>query len=352
MHTNVLLYYFTGTGNSHRAAQWMASTARQAGLTAQVTPINAANPASEIKAGALLGLLYPAHGFTAPWAILRFALALPPGRGVQAFTAMPRGALKLGRLHLPGMEGSGNYLVGLILWLKGYQLRGAIGLDMPGSWTALLPGLPPEAVTAMLARMQPRVQSFMADLLAGRTRFECIIEGLLGLLLLPVSFMYLIMGRFFLAKMFYASARCNGCGLCAQNCPVRGVVMKRDRPYWTFLCESCTRCMNYCPQQAVEASYPFGALIAYLASLPASAFVLDALARAGLHAAGWQSPVLAWIIDYPYKLLALALGYGILALLLRVRWFNTLLTTLTPTHYYRRYHEPGTRLKDIAGKQK
>lgn len=337
----VLLYSFTGTGNSLRAAQWMAAAARQAGLDARVTALPAAPPADgALGPGALLGLLCPAHGFTAPWAMLRFALGLPRRRGARAFAAMPRGAMRLWRWTIPGMEGSGLLLLALILWSKGYAVRGTIALDMPGSWTALLPG--PTAATAqeMLAAMQPRAEAFVRGLLAGETRLHGWLPALLGLLLLPLSFLYLIMGRFFLAKLFYASPRCTGCGLCTQTCPLNAVVMKQGRPTWTFLCESCTRCMNTCPRQAVEASYPFGALMLYVTSLPVAAAVLDALARLGLPESLRHSGVLAWIIAYPYKLLSLAIGYALFNRLLRVAWINRLLTALTPTRFYRRYITP------------
>ncbi|NQT87762.1 4Fe-4S binding protein [bacterium] len=36
---------------------------------------------------------------------------------------------------------------------------------------------------------------------------------------LPVSLAYALPGRFYLAKMMFASSACNGCGLCAANCP-------------------------------------------------------------------------------------------------------------------------------------
>jgi len=125
------------------------------------------------------------------------------------------------------------------------------------------------------------------------------------------------------------------------------VVMKHGRPFWTFRCESCTRCMNYCPHQAIEASYPFAALFFYLGGLPVIALLLDQLARAGLAVAGPLRPWLETAIAYPYKLLVLALAYLGFAALLRVRAINVLLTALTPTRYYRRYHEPGTKLKDL-----
>lgn len=125
---------------------------------------------------------------------------------------------------------------------------------------------------------------------------------------------------------------------------------RQPRPYWTFLCESCSRCMNYCPKNAVEASYPFGAIAFYAANIPLAALALDWLARWVAQAAGWKGTLVETLIMYPYKLLAIAAAYFIFTLVLRIPIANRLLTTITPTHYYRRYREPGTRLGEIARK--
>ena len=346
-YTAVHLNYFTGTGNSYRAACWMAEHAENTGVSARVAPINAPDALESLQPGVLFGLLYPVHGFSAPWTVIRFALGLPNGRGIDAFTAVPRGAFKFGGFTLPGMEGTAGYLIGLILALKGYRLRGSVGLDMPGSWTTLLPGQSQATTGAMLATMQPKVEAYFAAILNGQAQFRSLIPLALGLLLLPISILYLLMGRFFLAKLFYASARCNHCGQCVRGCPVKGVVMKNNRPYWTFLCESCTRCMNYCPRQAVEASYPFGALVVFLTGIPLFSLALDWLAHTLLGWATLTHPVVEWIINYPYKLLSIAAAYYLFSLMLRVPLLNALLTRLTPTFYYRRYHDASTSLKDI-----
>ena len=49
-----------------------------------------------------------------------------------------------------------------------------------------------------------------------------------------------------------------GCGLCVENCPNGALRLWGSdpaRPYWTYSCESCMRCMGYCPEQAVEAGH-------------------------------------------------------------------------------------------------
>lgn len=53
-------------------------------------------------------------------------------------------------------------------------------------------------------------------------------------------------------------------------------------------------------------------------------------------------------IEAVYFLPALFLSYWIFWMLIRVPVINTLFSITTLTHYYRRFHEPDTRLRELA----
>lgn len=345
-------YFYTGTGNSYRVIEWMAGAAREAGAAVTVRPIEAAHPAAEIGAGetALLGLTMPTHGFTAPWAMLRFVLRLPRRRGTHAVVSATRAGSRIGPIFTPGIEGSGAYLIALILALKGYRVRGTMGIDMPSSWIALHPALAPRTVSGIIARAQEKTARFMEAVLGGRRRLTGWGNLVFGLIMLPLSLAYMVIGRLFLAKLFFASADCTGCGLCAEHCPNGAIEMRgteNPRPYWTFRCESCMRCMAFCPTRAVEASHLL-AVSAYLVPvvLPLTALLGWLAARAPLLAFlnGTPRRVLEWF----YPVIALGLAYPLFHLALQIPWVNRFFTLATLTHYYRRYHEPGTKLKDLT----
>ena len=54
------------------------------------------------------------------------------------------------------------------------------------------------------------------------------------------------------AKPFFAGDSCNGCGLCAANCPAHAITLREGKPVWAAQCYQCLRCINECPQQAIQ----------------------------------------------------------------------------------------------------
>ena len=345
-------YFLSGTGNSYRATTWMEQHTRSAGAATQVRPIQTAQPADEIAPGptSLLGLAMPTHGFTVPWAMLRFVLRLPRRRGTHAVVVATRAGSKVGRVIVPGIEGTATYLVALILLLKGYRVRGWLGLDMPSNWTTLHSGLHPDNVAAIIARSKVRLADFMRVVLSGGRRYTWGML-LLGLLLLPISFGYLLVGRFYLGRLVFASDRCSACGLCADHCPVGAIKMwgrgKSRRPYWTMRCENLMRCMAYCPTQAIEAGHSWAVILYFVTSVPAATAVLNWLTARYSGLGDLNNRAMHGLLEYVYVLLSMSLAYMAFSLLLRVPLINRFFTVTTLTHYYRRYHEPDTTLNDL-----
>ena len=347
------VYFYTGTGNSYRVAVWMADAVRRAGADVKLRSLRSARPVEEIGLGprAFLGLVMPTHGFTTPWAMLRFALRLPRRRGTQAIAVATRAGAKIGSTYTPGVEGTATFLVALILGFKGYNIRGAIGIDMPSNWISLHPGLSPSTVSGIVSRARRRVASFMEAILTGRRRFVGWVSLAFGLLVSWLSLAYVLVGRFFLTKLFFASESCTGCGLCAERCPNQAIRMRgkrNSRPYWTFHCESCMRCMGFCPTRAVEASHLLAVGVYVLAVIVARLPLLTWLSTR-VPILGPLDSVPLWLLESVYALAAIGLLYPLFHLVLRVPGINRFFSRATLTHYYRRYHEPETKFKDLEG---
>ena len=347
------LHVLSGTGNSFRVASWMKEAAARSGARARLVPIGKEPPPPEEAGdGRLVGLVFPTHGFTAPWAALRHAWRLPRGRGAHAVVVPTRAGTKFGPLFLPGLEGTGGYLVALLLTLKGYSVRGVTAVDMPSNFMIGHPGFSPASARAIIARGERKALGFIEPILGGRTRFAGFLSLLLGVVLLPVSLAYALVGRFFFAKMMFANSSCTGCGLCAESCPFGAIRMwggETRRPYWTFSCENCLRCLAWCPERAVESGHSLGVLLYFAASIPVSVYTMNWLAgRLALPAAA-NNLATRLLLQYPYVLLSLFLTYLLFTALIRIPLINRLFTYTTLVHYYRRYHEPDTDLDDLRG---
>ncbi len=343
LYRDAKLYFLSGTGNTYRVVSWVADHLRDAGIVTDMSAIRVGNLDVKFEAGSdtLLVLGTPVHAFIAPWLMLRFIWRLPRHKGMHVLLVAANS----------GVSGTTFYVLALLLWLKGYTLRSFLDVSLPDNWTTIISGVPEEKARAALARAREKTAAFMNGFLAGERSFLAWPRAVLALVLLPIAAGYLILGRFFLAKLFFASDRCIGCGQYAEHCPWRAIKMPawagRRRPYWTLKCESCMRCMAFCPTQAIEAGHSWGVLLGALTLLPVGTWLLNGLAR--------LIPLLAdvrgwlWILlEYGYILLAFVAGYVLFAWLLRVPAINRFFSRTTLTRYYRRYHEPDTTLKDLS----
>jgi len=346
----IVLLYMTGTGNSYKVAEWFAEVGTELGSARKMQQIRKPKLQLEPDEKKLYVFILPTHGFTAPWLLIKQILQLPTGNGASALILPSRAGIRIKGVSLPGMEGTAGYLIAFLLFLKGYNIRGVMGVDMPSNWTALHWGLSKENAEFIIAAAQPKVKHFAKIVLRGQVYFDGILPLVLGLCLAPISFMYLIMAQLILSKLFFASDKCVGCSLCAKNCPKEAITMTgtlRQRPYWTYSCDSCMACMNICPYQAVEASPIFAILFYYLTMVPISTYLLG---NVSLLLYGWFSVSCAGIIQYIYILTSIALAYILLHAALGWRLFSMILSRLSHTHYFRRYHAQDVNLKKSSEK--
>lgn len=352
MIAQVLTYYFTGTGNSLCASRWIAENASKAGVEARVHTIDRfdSHAVPQPDTNVLLGFAYPTHGFNVPWYMLKFILCFPRGSN-PVFLLNTRAGMKLSRWYTPGLSGLAILLPMLILVLKGYHIQGVLPLDMPSNWISIHPGLFPHTVNDIVGHCRDIVDRFSCELLANRRSFPLAFFLFipLDLAVLPIGLGYLAIGRFFLAKTFFASEHCNGCRICAEHCPVGAIKIIDDRPYWSFYCESCMRCMNICPPQAIETSHSIAALmIALVASIPVSIYFRHFLAGTSLNITGAALYSAEQITSWLLSLAIIYVVYALTFALLRNPWVNRFFVYTSLTYYWARYKAPGIGIKDFT----
>lgn len=356
MYRELIIHYLSGTGNALTAARWLAEIAKAGNMAAGIMPIDRfrrplAPPPPE---DTLIGFLFPTHGFCLPWYMLKFMLAFPRGRN-RIFCLNTCAGTTLGRIPLPGLSGLALIVPAIVLSLKGYRVRGLVSLNLPSNWISLHPGLTDRAVSVLVEHCRKKTERYAAALLSGGRAFQGLISLPFDLAVSPIAVGYLLIGHFWLAKMYMASSDCDGCAVCANSCPMGALVMKNGRPFWTFRCESCMRCMNICPRKAIQVSYVFAAASAYLLyGLLLPLAIMAALHYSETAAAIIGSKSTAIVLVRAWFVLGVMfLFYRIVQRLIRFRPFDFIFARLTPTSlgFWRRYLAPGTGVKDFRRKK-
>ncbi len=327
----VKIFYFSGTGNAKNTANWAQSFLLSKNIKTALVNIEHENLDSPLKSGDRIGFIFPVHGFTTIWIMLKFILSFPKTKSnVEAFFVTTLGALTIKNTLIPGWEGSGLYIPAMILRFKGYKIAGAYPLrQTPQNWTPLLPSNGICTTDKMMGLAKNNFETFLHNLFVENKKVFCgKISFIFGVLIFPLSFLYLVWGKFFLAKINYSTTSCNACGLCIKNCPVSAIVMKNDRPFWKFSCESCMRCMNYCPRNAIVANLPLFSCIAFFILLPLSKYLADNI---------MSNLIGSFFIQYALSFVLIASLYRLFFIFLGVKFFNRVFATIAPTTYFRKY---------------
>jgi ferredoxin len=337
------MFYFSGTGNARNVARWMVEVSRERGQLAEAIDLAGARvDAIEICPNDDIGLASPTHGFNFPPITLAFLFAFPRTPwGNRVCVINTRGGVRLFGVYVPGLSGVAQLLAALVFVLKGYRVVGMRPIDLPSNWISLHPGLREDTIRAIVVRCEAVTRRFANRLLDGRRDLRALFDLPQDLLIAPIALGYYLVGRFFFAKSFIASASCDACGVCIKECPVQAVRLVAGRPFWSHRCESCMRCMNRCPKRAIETAHGFVAGFLFFFDAAMLVLIYPALRPVAsvLSDNGVVATLARFVFETALMLVALFLSYRLLHRGLRYRLIErlTVLTSLTHFGFWRRY---------------
>jgi Pyruvate/2-oxoacid:ferredoxin oxidoreductase delta subunit/flavodoxin len=253
----VIIYYFSGTGNSGNVALWLSQVAEEKGIESRIINIAQTDRRSIAppETDSLVVFISPIHGFNYPPVMLNFLFRFPKGKN-KVVLMNTRAGMLIGKFITPGLTGFAFYLSALILLFKGFSIKAILPVDMPSNWISLHPGLNDTTVRYLHSKNKERVVNFAQKIFQGKSHFKALSE-IYDILFAPIALGYFLVGRFFFAKTFYASRDCNNCDICIKSCPVKAIIKVDNRPFWTFNCESCMKCMSNCPKKAIETGHGY-----------------------------------------------------------------------------------------------
>ncbi|MCX8105949.1 MAG: EFR1 family ferrodoxin [Ignavibacterium album] len=252
----IYIFYFSGTGNSKQVAGWISECASARSMDCQLYDISKTDlsQVEPLDPDALIIIISPIHGFNYPKITLDFIRRFPAGKN-KIVLMNTRAGMKIGSFVTPGLTGIAFIVSSLILKLKGYKIVGQIPFDMPSNWISLHPALRENAVKYIHKKIYSRVKKHTAKIFSGKNDFWALRDLVQDILISPIAIAYYLVGRFALAKTFYASYKCDNCDVCIKQCPVKAIEKINNHPYWTFKCESCMKCMNSCSKRAIETAH-------------------------------------------------------------------------------------------------
>jgi ferredoxin len=345
------IWFFSGTGNAQFAAEQIKANAEKLAINATVQRmLSKKSNFDPFDENTLIGFCYPTHGFNAPPSVLKFLWHFPKGKN-KVFLLNTRAGLKLYKIHLPGIGGIALWLPALIMFLKGYKPIGFRPLDMPSNWISLHPGIREKVIESIKKHCTCTLERFSKRILTGKPVLNGFLWFPVDIALIPISIAYYLGGRFFIAKTFFANYNCNSCGLCIKQCPVKAIVEKDKRPYWTFNCESCMKCMNSCPKRAIETAHGFTFLLWWTIFSALSGFVVKLIVHYNIlpieliqGSFGLVQNAITIIISFAIVYIA----YRLLHQLLGLKLINRIITYTSLTHFkfWRRYYNNSVKILD------
>ena len=345
---NLLLIYYSGTGNSKRVSEWIVKEAQRLGMKTHISSFHEFKPEdiSGFSGKTLIGFFSATHGFNMPHSMLRFLFRFKSMKGSDIFIGNTRAGMKLWKLFLPGLSGIAMYFPALIMFFKGYKIKAMYPVDLPSNWISLHPGLRKKIIDSMVTHYEKLTRTFASNILQGRRVFlKSFVLLPLDILVAPIALLYYFFGRFMLAKTFISNSNCNNCGLCMEQCPTKSIILADNRPYWKFSCESCMKCMNYCPERAIETAHSMVFLLLFVLIVFINPFLS---ARITDFVAQWLNQ--SWVafetiylvIQWSIALIMFYFGYKLLHLIMGIPWLNKIITytSLTTWKFWRRYKIP------------
>jgi ferredoxin len=347
---NLLIIYYSGTGNSKRVSEWIVQEAQGQGLKTHISSYHNFNPIdiADFTGKTLIGFFSATHGFNMPHSMLKFLFRFNLLKGSDIFIGNTRAGMKLSKLFLPGLSGIALYFPALVMSVRGYKVKAMYPVDLPSNWISLHPGVRRKVADSMVKHYEKLTKRFASKVLSGQRVFlKSFVLLPLDLLVAPIAIGYYLVGRFVLAKTFIANYNCTKCGLCMEQCPTRSIVLKDNRPYWKFTCESCMKCMNFCPERAIETAHSMVFLLLFVLIAVVnpylSAKIMDLVALLFNGSIVVFEP-LYFVVKWAVALTFFFLGYKFLHYLMGFPRINKMITytTLTTWKFWRRYKIPGS----------
>ena len=233
------IFYYSGTGNSLWAARKIAAGLEDAKLYSIAAH---GKKEADLPESETLGLVFPVYIWGVPEPVVRFLDALKSLKPEYVFAVAVNGGQVAGTL----LE------LETLMLHRGMMLSAGFGLVTPSNYIPWGGPGSKEKVEATLKVAEERLVS-IAGVVKRQETFPPEKGPFWQRVLLGLAHRLSFKHVHEMDKSFYVDAKCNGCGICVKVCPASNITLDAGKPLWHRNCEQCLACIQWCPQQAIQA---------------------------------------------------------------------------------------------------
>ena len=224
-----MIFYFSGTGNSAWAARQLANLTED-----EAYNIISLKELPDIGNAKQIGFVFPVYAWGAPEVMVDFAQKLPQS---PVFTF---GVCTCG----------GDAGLTMKQFSKWYSLSSSYSLVMPNNYIIGSDTDDKGVILQKITAAQVELEQIAQEIRRQEQVYRVHEGGLAGVKSHLANLGFNKFARS--AKPFFTEDSCNGCGLCARNCPAHAISLRDGKPIWAAQCYQCLRCINECPQRAIQ----------------------------------------------------------------------------------------------------
>ncbi|MBQ3918140.1 MAG: EFR1 family ferrodoxin [Oscillospiraceae bacterium] len=228
------IYYFTGTGNSLRAAQKIAEAFDNAELVSmRLDPRDV--PADDCD---VIGFVYPVYHWTMPAPAVQFIKKLSINTKAYIFAVANPSAIC----------GFAVERAAALIKEKGGRLAYGNMINCVANYAIVYPPVPPAKL--MVPLMERKAEKIAEDIANLRERAYPRAGMLVRIKHERFMKPYLKLQKY-ADYPFTVSDDCIGCGICSKVCPCNNISIRDGRPVFLHHCANCMACVTSCPKRAI-----------------------------------------------------------------------------------------------------